>query len=198
MVAARESFHLTPQEYFDWEEQQELRYEYFEGQVYAMTGGSLAHGRIGLNIGSMLRESLRSQGCIVFNSDCKVGISAQGPFTYPDISVSCDDRDRTAQKFVQFPCLIIEVLSPGTEAYDRGKKFALYRRLASLQEYLLVGSETPLVELFRRNALGNWEFTTYEEGEITLDSLGITLSMNSIYEDVSLISSEASNPHELL
>jgi Putative restriction endonuclease len=92
-------------------------------------------------------------------------MSENGPFTYPDVSVSCDDRDRTAQQFIQFPCLMVEVLSPGTEAYDRGGKFAAYRRLESLQEYVLVGSETKTVEVSRRNPSGTWEFIPYAEGD---------------------------------
>ena len=125
---------LPPQEYFVWEDQQLERYEYFDGEVYAMAGESLAHGRIGVNITTLLQPHVARNGCLTFNSDCKLGISEPGPFTYPDVSVSCDDRDRVAQQFIQFPCLIIEVLSPSTEAYDRGGKFKLYRRLARLQE----------------------------------------------------------------
>jgi Uma2 family endonuclease len=188
MIAADKSPRLTPQEYFDWEAQQLERHEYFDGIVYAMAGGTLAHGRIGLNIASALKSGVRNTACTTFNSDCKLGITADGPFTYPDVSVSCDDRDRTAQQFIQSPCLIIEVLSPSTEAYDRGGKFKLYRRLASLQEYVLVGSETQSVEVFRRNPSGSWEFTAYGEGdEITLTSIDLTVSIGAFYEDVVLV-----------
>ncbi|MEB3214123.1 MAG: Uma2 family endonuclease [Leptolyngbyaceae bacterium] len=188
MIAAPERHRLTPQEYFEWEAQQELRYEYFDGEVFAMTGGTLPHGRIGLNVSSLLKSHVRGKGCIVFNSDCKVGISETGPFTYPDASVSCDERDRTAENFIRFPCLIVEVLSPSTEAYDRGGKFALYRRLDSLQEYVLVGSETNTVEVFRRNQNGTWSFIPYSEGdEIELASVSLTTSIDAIYEDVTLV-----------
>ncbi len=191
MVATRESSRLTPQEYFDWEAQQQQRYEYFDGVVYAMAGGSLAHGRLGLNISSVLNAHTRGSGCITFNSDCKVGISERGPFVYPDVSVSCDDRDRTAQQFTQFPVLIVEVLSPSTEAYDRGAKFKLYRGLDSLQEYVLVGSETKLVEVFCRNPSGSWEFMAYGEGdEVTLTSVGLTVAVEAFYEDVILVPSD--------
>ncbi|MDX2212732.1 MAG: Uma2 family endonuclease [Oculatellaceae cyanobacterium bins.114] len=191
MIATPKLRRLTPQEYFEWEAQQELRYEYFDGEVFAMTGGSLPHGRIGLNVSSLLKSHVRGKGCIVLNSDCKVGISEKGPFTYPDASVSCDQRDRTAEDFIRFPCLIVEVLSPGTEAYDRGGKFALYRRLESLQEYVLVGSETKIVEVFRRNQQGTWVFVPYgESDEIELTSVGLTIPMAAIYEDVILAQSE--------
>ncbi|MCM1983966.1 Uma2 family endonuclease [Lyngbya confervoides] len=178
---------LTPEEYFDWEAAQPERHEYFDGATYAMAGGTLAHGRIGLNISAFLNAQVRSRQCLTFNSDCRVGISEAGPFTYPDVSVSCDERDRTAQQFIQHPCLIVEVLSASTEAYDRGRKFELYRQLPSLQEYMLVGSETKTVELFRRDEAGAWRFFVYGEGhEVTLASVGVTLSVDQIYADVAI------------
>jgi len=125
--------------------------------------------------------------CKVRNSDAKVGITAEGPFTYPDLSISCDERDRTARQFIRYPLVIIEVLSPSTEAYDRGGKFALYRRLSTLQEYVLVSSEAKAVEIFRRGSAGEWRFIPYSEGDtIELVSLGIALSLDDIYEDVVL------------
>jgi len=187
MLATHELPRLTPQEYFEWEVQQDLRYEYFDGQVFAMTGGSLPHADIALNIASTLRQLLQGR-CKVRNSDAKIGITENGPFVYPDISVTYDDRDRTAQQFSRYPCLIIEVLSPSTEAYDRGGKFALYRRLESLQEYVLVGSETKSVDLFRRNQLGEWMFIPYgESDDVDLKSVGLTISVNLIYEDVLIL-----------
>ena len=186
MVAALESRQFTPEEYFEWEAQQELRYEYFDGDVFAMTGGSLPHADIALNIASILREPLRGR-CKVRNSDAKVGITETGPFVYPDISVSCHELDRTAQQCTLYPCLIVEVLSPSTQAYDRGRKFAIYRRLAGLQEYVLVSSETKSVEIFRRDQNGTWSFIPYIEGdEIELISVGLTISIDAFYEDVIL------------
>lgn len=186
MVATPKLLRLTPQEYFEWEAQQELRYEYFDGEVFATTDGSLPHADIALNIASILREYLRGR-CKVRNSDAKVGITEAGPFTYPDVSGSCDDRDRSAQQFTRYPCLIVEVLSPGTEADDRGGKFALYRRLESLQEYVLVGSETKTVEVFRRAPNGAWMFIPYGEGDaVELASVDLTVPIAAIYEDVVL------------
>jgi Uma2 family endonuclease len=190
MIAALKLSRFTPQEYFDWEAEQLERHEYFDGEVYAMAGGTMAHADIALNIATTAKRHLAGR-CKVRNSDAKVGITENGPFTYPDVSVSCDDRDRTAQKFMQYPCLIIEVLSSSTEAYDRGGKFKLYRRLPSLQEYVLVGSEAQSVEVFRRNPSGSWEFTAYGEGdEVTLSSIDLTVSIGAFYEDVVLVPSE--------
>lgn len=178
--------HLTPQDYFEWESQQPLRYEYFDGDVFAMAGGTLPHADIALNLASLLRELLRGR-CKVRNSDAKVGITDDGPFTYPDLSISCDGRDRTARQFIHYPSVIIEMLSASTEAYDRGGKFALYRRLSTLKEYVLVSSETKAVEVFRRDSAGEWRFIPYTEGgTLELISLGVTLSLDAIYEDVVL------------
>jgi Uma2 family endonuclease len=186
MVSAQDHHRLTPQDYFEWEAQQALRYEYFDGEVFAMAGGSLPHADIALNVASLLKAQLQGR-CKVRNSDAKVGITEDGPFVYPDVSVSCDERDRTAQKFSRYPCLIVEVVSPGTEAYDRGGKFTLYRRLDSLKEYVLVGSEAKTVEVFCRSSEGSWAFIPYGLGEtIELASLGITVPMEAIYEDVVL------------
>jgi Uma2 family endonuclease len=186
MIATHALRRFTPQEYFEWEAQQELRYEFFDGEVFAMTGGSLPHADIALNVASILREHLQGR-CKVRNSDAKVGITEAGPFVYPDVCVTCDDRDRTAQQFSRYPCLIVEVVSPSTEAYDRGGKFALYRRLESLQEYVLVGSETRTVEVFRRDQQGAWMFIPYDESDdIELTSVGLTASIDAIYEDVIL------------
>ncbi len=190
MVSTSQYPSLTPQAYFEWEAQQELRYEYFDGDVFAMAGGSLPHADIALNIASLLRSQLRGR-CKVRNSDAKVGITDLGPFVYPDISVTCDERDRTAPKFSRYPCLIVEVISPSTEAYDRGGKFALYRRLETLQEYVVVGSESKTVEIFRRDAEGNWMFIPHQENdEILLTSTGVIVSMAEIYADVVLEVSE--------
>ena len=189
MIAALKSTGFTPQDYFAWEELQQERHEYFDGEVYAMAGGTLVHADIALNIATIVKQNL-ADGCKVRNSDAKVGISEKGPFTYPDVSVSCDDRDRTAQQFIQFPCLIVEVLSPSTEAYDRGGKFKLYRQLTSLQEYALVSSETQSVEVFRRLASGRWELTIYNEGDtVTLESIGLNISLEAFYQNVILVKS---------
>jgi len=198
MLATHKIPHLTPQEYFEWEAQQDIRYEYFDGQVFAMTGGSLPHADIALNLASLLRQSLQRR-CKVRNSDAKVGITDTGPFVYPDVSVTCDQRDWTAQKFSRYPCLIIEVLSPGTEAYDRGEKFSLYRRLESLQEYVLVGSETKFVDLFRRSQAGEWTFIPYVEGDdIELTSVGLTIPVNLIYEDVLMLQNDNNPDNKLI
>ncbi|NJR68086.1 MAG: Uma2 family endonuclease [Synechococcales cyanobacterium CRU_2_2] len=187
MIAERPRPMMTPAEYFIWEEQQDLRYEYIDGEVYGMTGGSLAHSGIGVNIVAIFRAHLRGSQCRVFNSDGKVGISTEGPFTYPDISVTCDDRDKTAQNYIAYPTLIIEILSPGTEGYDRGGKFALYRQLSSLKEYGLISSTSIAIDIFGLNLAGKWELSSYGSGdEVQFITLDLTLPIEQVYEDLNV------------
>ncbi|NJS13068.1 MAG: Uma2 family endonuclease, partial [Microcoleus sp. CSU_2_2] len=129
MIAVRDDDrYFTPEEYFIWEEKQLERHELIDGRVYAMTGGTQNHSAIKLNIGSLIKAHLRGSKCSVFNSDLKVNILNTSNYTYPDLSVTCDGRDRENAMYITYPCLIVEVLSDSTEAYDRGKKFDKYRR----------------------------------------------------------------------
>jgi Uma2 family endonuclease len=186
MIALKDNFaKLTPEEYFVWEEKQLLRHEYFNGEVYAMSGGTQNHGRVASNIIFILKGHLRGGGCQVGNSDCRVNIFETKDYVYPDVSVTCDDRDRTAIQAIQYPCLIIEVLSPSTASYDRGDKFRLYRRNPSLQDYVLVDAEKIAIDLYRKNDRGNWEIFNYQLGDnIDLQSIGLSFAIESVYEDI--------------
>jgi len=185
---------ISPQDYLAWEEQQPLKYEYLNGDTYAMTGGTLAYNAIAVNLTTALRPHLRGKGCRVFMADAKVGIAEGGPFFYPDILVTCDEGDRHARTLVQHPCLVIEVLSPSTEAFDRGEKFRQYRRLDSLKEYVLVNAETMGIDCYRLNERNKWELTTYlsddEDSptpdlvEIQFTSINFQCPLSLIYEDV--------------
>ncbi|GFE67813.1 Uma2 family endonuclease [Chroococcus sp. FPU101] len=191
MVAIQDTYYMTPEEYFIWEEQQPIKYEYIDGLVFAMTGGTIPHNEITINLATLIKNHLRGKKCKVLGTDAKVGISEAGPFHYPDVMVSCDERDRQAIKVIEHPCLIIEVLSPSTEAFDRGKKFQNYRQIPSLKEYVLVSAEQMMIECFRLNAHGIWELYTYTQGEeLELNSINLRCVVDSIYEDVILISSE--------
>jgi Uma2 family endonuclease len=188
MVAAKEHYYMSPEEYLEWEEKQHLKYEYMDGEVYAMTGGTIPHAAIALNLASILKNNLRVKGCKTLMSDAKVQVSEKGPYHYPDVIVSCDERDKKAMKFLQYPCLIIEVLSPSTEGFDRGKKFRNYRKIETLKEYILVSAEQKLIECFRINNQGIWELYSFAENEeLRLTSVDFTCPVNLIYEDVILI-----------
>lgn len=186
MIAVKDKFpKLTPEEYFIWEEQQLLRHEYLNGEVDAMSGGTQNHGRIASNIIFIVKGHLRGGGCQVGNSDCRVNVFETKDYVYPDVSVTCDDRDRTAIQAIQFPCLIVEVLSPSTASYDRGDKFRLYRRNPSLQDYVLVDAEKIAIDLYRKNDHGNWEIFNYQSGDnIELQSIGLSFPIESVYEDI--------------
>lgn len=184
---------LTPAAYLEWEAQQSLRFEYVAGHVVAMTGGTIPHNQIAVNLVALLRPHLRGQTCKVLSGDAKVAISEAGPFYYPDVSVTCDPRDQKARAYIRFPCLVIEALSDSTEARDRGLKFRHYRRIDTLQEYVLIDPDRVLVECYRRNERNNWELvTTLSQGaaltqpdaSLTLASIDLTLTLADLYEDV--------------
>jgi Uma2 family endonuclease len=140
MAAIQERFpRFTPEEYFAWEEQQEFRHEYINGEVYAMTGGTINNSRIAANFIGLLTVHLRGSSCEVLTSDARINISESNDYVYPDLSVTCDERvrgafpqeNRNTKNFISHPCLIVEVLSPSTEAYDRGGKFRRYSQSSS-------------------------------------------------------------------
>jgi Uma2 family endonuclease len=189
MIAVRSEIpRMTPAEYLLWEEQQEFRYEYVDGGIYAMTGGSINHSKISGNCFALLKNHLRGSECQAFNSDAKVQTIGSTSYFYPDTSVTCDERDRNAEQYISYPCLIIEVLSPGTEAYDRGQKFRKYRRSASLQEYVLVSTTEIYVDLYQKNEHDQWILTTYGEGDLVeFKSVNLTVSIEQIYEDIVLV-----------
>jgi Uma2 family endonuclease len=187
MVAAREHLpRLTPEEYFAWEEQQEVKHEYFDGEVFAMTGGTVNHGRIGGRIFSLIDDHLiESDRCIALNSDVKIKIQASEKYVYPDASATCDERDRQTTQFISHPSLIVEVLSPSTEAYDRGKKFKLYQRSIAFTEYVLVSAEEIEIEIFRKNDRGKWEVTNYVVGDVVeLESINLTFPIDRVYRGI--------------
>jgi Uma2 family endonuclease len=185
MIAEPNFKYMTPQEYLEWEATQEIKHEYIDGEVFAMTGGTIPHNLIGGNLYTLLKSHLRGKGCRIFFADVKVQISEVGSYHYPDVMVSCDERDRNAIQLIQYPCLIVEVLSSSTEAYDRGEKFRRYRQLPTLQEYVLVDATQMSVDRFSRLSERRWELQTYGEGEVLeLSSITWKGAIKLLYEDV--------------
>jgi Uma2 family endonuclease len=183
MVAASEP-RLTPEEYFVWEEQQDCKHEYLNGQVYAMTGGTVNHGRLAVNFITLLGNFLGNR-CMVLNSDVRVEVQRSKQYIYPDVSVSCDQRDRTTTNFISNPCLVVEVLSPSTEAYDRGAKFKLYQRSSSLGDYVLVNADKIELDLYRKNSAQKWEIVSYGVGDLVeLESINFTFPIEQLYEGI--------------
>jgi Uma2 family endonuclease len=179
---------FSVEEYLQLEQTSEIRHEYLCGQVFAMSGGSKEHNRITLNIASTVRSHLRGSSCSVFMADMKVNIELANQnksiFHYLDATVSCnpDDQDRFC---LNYPCLIIEVLSPSTELTDRREKLVNYQNLETLQEYVLVSQEEIKIEVYRKDDEGNWLLEILgKDDELQLTSVGLTLTMSDIYEDV--------------
>jgi len=186
MIAAKDDRpYFTPEEYFEWEAKQLERHELIDGHVYAMSGGTKNHSAIASNILMVIKPHLRGSQCRVFNSDVKINTFNTSNYTYPDLSVTCDDRDQETPLYNTYPCLIVEVLSPSTEAYDRGKKFEKYRRNPNLIDYVLVSSEEVAVDIYHRNSAGDWVILSYRSGDrVELKSIGLTVAIEEFYEDI--------------
>lgn len=185
MIAEPKFMPMSPQDYLAWEAQQDEKYAYVDGEVFAMTGGTIPHNLIALNLASALKSHLRKKSCLVVMADVKVQISRNGPYHYPDVMVSCDPRDKNAIKLIQYPCLIVEVLSPSTAAYDRSDKFTHYRQIPTLQDYVLIDAEKISIDRYRRIADRHWDLQTYLAGEsLDLPSIDWEIPLERIYEDV--------------
>ncbi len=185
MIANLNQNYISPQEYLAGEELSPIKHEYINGQVYAMAGASDAHVTIAGNLFALLRNHVRGSGCRVYMSDMKAKIETGNIFYYPDVMVTCDARDKTWQNHKKYPCLIVEVLSDSTEAFDRGDKFANYQQLPTLQEYVVISQKRQRVECFRRNADGLWILQSYNSGsEVYLESIDFRTRIEDLYEDV--------------
>ncbi len=194
MIADRSQDYISPQDYLAGEELSPIKHEYIDGEVYAMAGASDPHVTVAGNLFALLRNHVRGTGCRVYVADMKAYIETANIFYYPDVMVTCDERDRESLNHKKYPCLIVEVLSKSTEAFDRGDKFFDYRQLESLQEYVLISQKRQRVECFRRNAEGFWTLQTYNQGsEIYLASIDFRTSIDSLYEDVIFGDNEAKN-----
>ncbi len=195
MIAAQENFpQLTPAEYFTWEEKQLEKHEYIDGQVYAMRGGSVNHGRIAVRLTTLFSNHLENSSCETGNSDLRVNIVGAKNYIHPDISVTCDDRDKNTTQYITYPCLIVEVLSKSTEAYDRGGKFRMYRHNPVLQDYLLVSSTSIEMDLYHKNDAGEWVIINYKEGDtIELKSINLSFAIEQVYRGLNLTPEIANN-----
>ena len=184
MVALSDRIFMTAAEYLDWELTQEERYEYWDGEVVAMSGATRNHNRVSANCFRLLDDALVDRPCEAYIVDVKVQVALGQKYVYPDVVVTCDERDKDP-RFVQFPCLIVEMLSPSTEAIDRGIKFAQYRKFTALQEYVLVQVDQPFVEVFRRNAQGQWVLSEYTlEDRFCFESLNVEIAIADLYQQV--------------
>jgi Uma2 family endonuclease len=188
MSLAERSAGLSAQEYLEAEKHSEVKHEFEHGRIWAMAGATDAHVTIAGNVFALLREHLRGGPCRVYVSDMKVRIGAADAFYYPDVTVTCDPRDRASEYYKRHPCLIVEVLSESTEAFDRGNKFAVYRQLESLEECVLVDTRTMCVDAFRRGPEKRWVLYPFRAGdEVVLSSADLRCPIALLYENVELL-----------
>lgn len=185
MGQAEHQKQYTAAEYFALEAQSEVRHEFFEGEIFAMAGESIAHNTIALNVSFALRLALRGKGCRVLMEGVKLAVRENHHYTYPDVMVSCAPADLQETRMLRQPVLLVEVLSPSTAAYDRGGKFKRYKELASLRHYLLVSQATWRVEWYRRTEANEWVHTvlTEPEEELRILELNLQLTLAAVYED---------------
>lgn len=186
---------LTQAEYLAFERDNEIKHEFIDGEIYAMSGASRNHNLITTSTIATLYNQLRGKGCETYPSDMKVRTPATGSYTYPDITVVCGEVrfDDDRRDVLLNPTLIIEVLSPATEAFDRGLKFQRYRELESLQEYLLIAQDSPHIERFIRLENGLWQLSEARglDAALHLTSIACQLALADVYEQITFDSDDS-------
>jgi len=193
-MSAQPQPRLTPEQYLEAERAAQFRHEYYNGQIYAMSGGSYQHYVIIGNLTAELHTRLKTRPCAVGSSDLRLRVSPEGLYTYPDVMVICGDpkfADGRGDTLMN-PALIVEVLSPSAEAYDRGFKSAQYRTVESLEEYALVSQAEPRVEVYRRQPGGRWLLSEAVglEAVCHFESLDCAVPLAEIYAKVTFSSDD--------
>ncbi len=180
---------FTPAEYLGLEEAANEKHEYYNGEIFAMAGGTPDHSTIALNLGAELLRLLDPKPCRVFNSDVRLLVEKSGLYTYPDLMIVCGELEYVPQRkdTITNPIVIVEVLSESTRDYDRGAKFNFYKQIPSLQECILVESEEPRVEHYQRTPSGEWTIETYDNLDATMQikSVECEIPLSRIYHKVS-------------
>ena len=185
-MALTQSDRISPEQYLAEEAVSEERHEYFDGLVYAMTGGTLKHNILAMNLLIRLKPHLQGSPCRVFINDIRLKIDSADCYFYPDLLVHCAETAKT-NSTVDSAKVVVEVLSPSTSNYDLGKKFDVYRQLESLQEYVLIDSESRSVWVYRRADHGDWIFHAYTRDEtLRLASIDFSVSLTELYDDTGI------------
>jgi Uma2 family endonuclease len=187
MSSQRTTF-VSPEEYLAQERLAERKSEYFQGEIFAMSGASRPHARIAANVVGGLWQQLKGKPCRVSASDLRLRVTPAGLYTYPDVMVVCgDDQVADDQKdTILNPVLIVEVLSESTREYDRGRKFQHYRTLPSLSEYLTIEQDEPRIEHWTRQRENHWDFVAFDDlgQSIQLTSIGCVLPLAEVYDKI--------------
>lgn len=185
MITLKDVKKLSPEEYLSQEKTHLVKHEYINGEVYEMAGASSAHVTIAGNIFFLLKSHLKGGKCRVYISDMKVRIDSQNVFYYPDVIVICSDEDKGFSYYKKSPQVIIEVLSDSTESFDRGDKFADYRNIESLKEYVLISQTKKRVDLFTKQDNYSWQLESFSEGEnLVIKSINFNCAVATLYEDL--------------
>jgi Uma2 family endonuclease len=181
---------LSPKEYLEMERDVPEKHEYYQGEVFLMSGASTAHNIIAFNLNRLLAPFLHTRGCKLFGSDFRIHVPENNFYTYPDFSIVCGKPCTTSEERDNLtnPTLIIEIVSKSTRNHDRGMKFAFYRSILSLKEYLLVDSCQLRVEQFVKQDNNSWSFHEFKQlpGSLFISSIGLHINLQDIYDDVSL------------
>lgn len=175
---------FSPDDFLAWEVEAAEKHEYLQGEVFAMGGASRRHNAIALNLAAHFNSHLEGTPCRAYMADMKVRVEATQAFFYPDVVVSCDATDHAADLYLTAPVLVVEVLSESTQGYDRGAKFAAYRKLQSLREYVLVDPDSRRIEVFRRNDEGLWVLHDLGDTEaLTLTSVAAAIPRERVFHN---------------
>ena len=175
------------QDYFAWETEQPVKHEYVAGEVFAQAGARQNHVVVAGNCFAALRQRLRGTPCRAYISDMQLEVAQADAVFYPDVMVSCHPEDLAAERVLHHPRVIVEVLSDSTVAYDRGGKFAAYRMLESLQEYVLIDPERRSLEIFRRLPSNDWLLATGDSARaLVLATLDMEIGFDEVFEDVAV------------
>ena len=181
--------YVSQETYLETERGALEKHEYYQGEIFAMSGASAKHNRIFTNLFGELSYKLKGKGCVPYGSDLRIHIPKNTLYTYPDISIICGEMELTDDKFdtATNPSVIIELLSHSTRNYDKGEKFTLYRDIHSLQEYILIDTEKIYVEKHIRNADNSWQLTDYKsiENSFTISTIQLSFLLMDIYEGIS-------------
>jgi len=176
---------MTADEYLAWEAEQPERHDFLNGEVFAMAGAEDRHVTVSLNVAMALRQHLAGTPCRTFMADMKVQALTGNNYFYPDVLVTCGEADRLSPLVKREPTLIVEVLSPSTAAYDRGEKFAHYRRIETLKELAFIDLDTRRSDVYRRGADGLWVLHPFDAGDdVLLASVDLRISAATLFAEV--------------
>ncbi len=179
---------LSEQEYLENEKSAYYKSEYLNGEIWAMAGASDNHVTLSMNLAFLLRQQLKGKSCRSYISDMKVKVASANAYFYPDVFVSCNSNDKAQDYYKEHPCFIAEVLSPSTEAYDRGDKFKYYQQLASLEEYWLIDAQKMSIDCFTRQNDKVWSLRSYSVADeiASIDGLNCKIQLVELYEETNI------------